>query len=581
MSLGTKRSWVRRAAVVAAATLALGSLSATGAEAHGGHHPGKPPKPPTKPVPVRLISVNDLHGNLQPPTGSSGRISLDGSSTNTVDAGGAAYLATHVKSLRAEAKNSVVLATGDSVGASPLISALFHDEPTVDVLNAIGVQASALGNHELDEGYDELLRLQRGGCHPVDGCQFDEKFTGMDFPVLGANVYLKRSGLPALQPFRIVRSGGQYIGVIGATLEDLPSVVVADGIKRLRFGDEVSAINRTSKLLDRLGVKSQVVLVHQGDTPTANSGPNGCNVSSGPGYDIAKGVSANVDAIFEAHSHQQYNCVVDDPKGNPRPVIQGASFGRLLSVVDLQIDPRSRDVIRSKTVAHNEIVTRDVTPDPTVQAIIDKAVTKSAPLANRQIGTITGDLVRAAGPSGESPLGDVIADAQLAATQANGAQIAITNPGGIRADFTYASSPAGEGDGVVTYGEAFTVQPFANIMQTVTMTGAQLDSVLEQQWQPSGTRVLQISKSLSYTMTPGNALGDRVSNLKLNGVAITDSGTYRVSINNFLAGGGDGFTVFTQGTDLAGGPIDLDALVDYFESASPISPPPLDRITLA
>ena len=325
---------------------------------------------------------------------------------HSVDAGGAVYLATHVKALESQAKNSVVLASGDSIGASPLISALFHDEPTVAVLNEMGVQASALGNHELDEGYDELLRLQRGGCHPVDGCDFTATYDGMDFPVLGANVYLKRSGLPALRPFKIVRSGGQSIGIIGATLEDLPSVVVADGIKRLRFGDEVSAINRTSKLLQRLGVKTQVVTIHQGDTPAANTGPNGCNVTSGPGLTIAKNVSANVDAIFQAHSHQQYNCVVPDPRGDPRPVIQGASFGRLVSVVDLQIDPRTRDVIRKKTVAHNEIVTRTVAPDPAVQAIIDDAKTKSAPLANRVIGSITADLnTSAPAPSGELAIG--------------------------------------------------------------------------------------------------------------------------------------------------------------------------------
>lgn len=574
MTSGSRRSWVRRASAAAAAALALGMLAVPAAQASGGkHHP--------KPVKVRVMSINDLHGNLEPPAGTtSGTVVPDGGGT-AVPAGGAAYLATHVKDLEAEAENSVLLSTGDSVGASPLISALFRDEPTVAVLNEMGVKAMALGNHELDEGYAELLRLQRGGCHPVDGCQFRDQFTGMDFPVLGANVYLKRSGLPALRPFKVVRSGGQSVGVIGATLEDLPSVVLAEGIKDLRFGDEVSAINRTSKLLQRLGVKSQVVLIHQGDTPTANTGPNGCNVTGGPGYTIAKNVSANVDAVFLAHSHMQYNCVVDDPRGNPRPVIQGLSFGRLVSVVDLQIDPRTRDVIRKKTKAHNEIVTRTVTPDPTVQDIIEEASTKSAPLANRPIGTITADLVGARNSSAETALGNVIADAQLAATRQNGAQIAITNPGGIRTDLTYASSSVGEGDGVVTYGEAFAVQPFGNVMQTVTMTGAQLDAALEQQFRTGDTRItLQISKSLSYTMTPANPMGSRVSNLRLNGAAITDSGSYRVSINNFLAGGGDGFTVFTQATDVTGGPVDLDALVDYFGTASPISPPPLDRITL-
>lgn len=583
MPRSSRRSWLRRIAVVGAVSLALGTLGAT-AQAHPDKHHGKPSG---KPVSVRLISFNDLHGNLQPPAGSSGRVTkavaADGTAT-TVDAGGAAYLATHVKQLEGAVDNSVLLSTGDSVGASPLASALFHDEPTIDVLNAMGVQAMALGNHELDEGYDELLRLEKGGCHPVDDCQFDRRYTGMDFPVLAANVYLAKNHRTAFRPFEIVRSGGQRIGVIGATLEDLPSIVVPDGIKDLRFGDEVAAINRTSAFLQRMGVKSQVVVVHQGDTPTTNTGPNGCHVASGPGYDIATQASANVDAVFLAHSHQQYNCVVDDPAGNPRPMIQGLSFGRLLSVVDLQIDRKSHDVLRDRTVAHNEIVTRDVTPDPKVQAIVDRAVELSAPLANAAIGQITADITRQSPTgTGESPLGDLITDAQLAATQGNGAQIALTNPGGIRADLVYASSPAGEGDGVVTYGEAFTVQPFSNIMQTVTMTGAQLHAVLEQQWQPNGvTRILQISEGFGYTMDPNAAAGSRVSALTLNGEPISPTATYRVSINNFLAAGGDGFTVFTEATDVTGGPIDLDALVDYFEAASgPIAPPAADRITLA
>jgi 5'-nucleotidase len=277
--------------------------------------------------------------------------------------------------------------------------------------------------------------------------------------------------------------GGVPVGIIGVTLKDLPLVVTPEAIKGLKFGDEVKAINQSSRLLDALGIKTQVVLMHQGDN-TEGGGPDDCRTVPGPATAIAKAASASVDVIFTGHSHQQYNCVINDPAGNPRTVIQGASFGRLLSVVDLKIDKRTRDVVRSATSAHNEIVTRDVTPDPAVQSLVDEAVTKSAPIANKQVGTITADLVRAAPTSGESPLGDVIADAQLAATASNNAQIAMTNPGGIRTDLNFASSTAGEGDGVVTYGEAFAVQPFSNIMQTVTLTGAQLKTVLEQQWLP-------------------------------------------------------------------------------------------------
>ena len=240
-------------------------------------------------------------------------------------------------------------------------------------------------------------------------------------------------------------------------------------------------------------------------------------------------------------------------------------------------------MVRSATIAHNHVVTRTVTPDPAVAALVDEAVTKSAPIANQQVGTITADIVRAAAPSGESALGNLIADSQLAATQSSaGAQIALMNPGGVRADLVFAGSPAGEGDGVVTYGEAFAVQPFSNILQTLTYTGAQIDAVLEQQWLLNGpTRILQPSATLHYTQTLSNPIGDRVSNITINGVPVDPAATYRVTVNNFLAAGGDSFTVLTQGTNLTGGPIDLDAFTAYLTANSPVSPPATDRITVA
>ncbi|MEW2501809.1 MULTISPECIES: bifunctional metallophosphatase/5'-nucleotidase [unclassified Amycolatopsis] len=555
-----------RLAVTAAAALATVAVTSVPASA-------------AQTTDVRIITLNDLHGNLEPPAGSAGKVFMaDGTS---VDAGGAAYVATHVKQLESQVRNSMVLSAGDNVGASPVISALFHDEPTIDFLNELGVKASVVGNHELDEGYQELLRMQFGGCNKTDGCQFRPTYQGADFPILGSNVYFT-NGLPALLPFSVQFSGGVPIGIIGATLKDLPSVVTPDAIKGLKFGDEAQAINRTANLLDLLGIKAQVVLLHQGDETLPGAGPNDCKVAPGGEADvIAKNVSPKVDAIFTGHSHQQYNCVINDPAGQPRPVIQGASFGRLLSVVDLKIDLRTRDVIRSQTKAHNEIVTRDVTPDPAVAKLVDEAKTKSGPIANKQVGTITADLTAAGAPSGESTMGDVIADAQLEGTKSNNAVVAITNPGGIRADLNYASSPNGEGDGVVTYGEAFTVQPFANIMQTITLTGANLKNVLEQQWgQPGGTKILQISSSLHYTYSASAPIGSRVSNITVNGTPVDPAATFRVSVNNFLAAGGDGFTEFTKGTDLAGGPVDLDALIAYLGAHPGVTPPPADRITM-
>lgn len=562
----------RVGALAVTATAALALTSATADAAIDNHS--------SRPVAIRLMALNDFHGNLEPPAGSSGKVTRsDGTS---VLAGGAAYLAAHVKQLRAQSPNSLLFSAGDNIGASPLASALFHDEPTIDLFNQLGVKASAIGNHELDKGYQELLRKQFGGCSPVDGCQFEKTFPGAKWPYLAANMTFD-NGLPAALPFTIDYSGGIPVGVIGVPLHDLPSVTSADAIKGLKFGDEVQAINRSADLLDFLGVKTIVVLLHQGDN-TEGGGPNDCKETPGPALAIAQHASPKVDVIFSGHSHQQYNCTVPDPAGNPRPLIQGASFGRLLSVVDLKIDPRTRDVIRSQTVAHNEIVTRDVTPDPAAQALVSKAVTLAAPIANKAVGTIKSDIVAAQATSGESPLGDVIGDAQLESTKSAGAQVALMNPGGIRADLNFKSATTGVPDGTVTYANAFTVQPFANILQTVTLTGDQLKAVLEQQWQPqpNGTvaqKMLQISSSLHYTWSASAPVGSRVSAITVAGQPVQPGGSYKVTANNFLIGGGDGFTVLKSGTGVVGGAIDLDAFTAYLTAHANLAPPVADRIT--
>ncbi|WP_086820849.1 bifunctional UDP-sugar hydrolase/5'-nucleotidase [Allokutzneria sp. NRRL B-24872] len=527
---------------------------------------------------VRLIAFNDFHGNLEPPSGSSGRITL--SDGKTVDAGGAAYLATHLKNLRSQARDSILLSAGDNIGGSPAVSALFHDEPTIEFLNSLDVKASAIGNHELDEGYEELKRMIRGGCHPKDGCQFRKSFKGAKFPMLAANMTFEKTGVPALMPFSIEFSGLMPIGIIGVPLKDLPTVVSAEAVKGLKFEDEVKAIDRTANLLDRLGVKAQVVLLHQGDN-TEGGGPNDCKTTPGPARDIAQRASAKVDAIFTGHSHQQYVCSINDPSGKPRPVLQGASFGRILSVVDAKIDWWTRDIIRSTVKPFNQVVTRDVPEDRATKALVEEAKTKAAPIAGRKIGTISADIMRAAAPSGESQLGNMIADAQLESTKSAGAQIALMNPGGVRADLVFKGP---EGDGVVTYGEAYTVQPFANILQTVSLTGAQIKTVLEQQFQtgPDGAaimRILQPSSTLKYTWTASAPKGSRISGITVAGQPVQDSTKYRVTVNNFLQGGGDGFTELSKGTELTGGAIDLDSFIDYLAKNPNAAPPATDRIT--
>lgn len=595
----TTRSLLR---LTLAGAVATGGMLLAGLPADASKAPHKP-KPST--VPVRLLALNDFHGNLEPPTGSSGRMVDENG--NTVDAGGAAYVATHMKALTN--KNTIAVAQGDLIGATPLISAAYHDEPTVELMGKLGLKVAAVGNHEFDEGYDELRRIMKGGCHPVDGCSPAGRWKGAAFDYIGANVLFKNRhersdalsalgnspqikklladwGVPALPPVSIKRVNGVPIGFIGLVTQTTPTIVTAEGIKDIKFVDEVKAANVASKLLQLVGVKAQVVLVHEGDQVTPEQSPDACSAIPGAGSRIATQVDPEIDIVLSGHSHQAYLCKVKDPKGRDRLFSQGGSFGRVITQVDFEVDKHTRDIDRSSVVADNHVVTRTVTPDPQISAFVQTWKDRVAEVANRPIGQITADIPNVATASGESPLGDLIADAQLAATRTGGnAQVALMNPGGVRASLTYASSTAGEGDGVVTYGEAFTVQPFNNLMQVVTLTGAQLKTLLEEQFtggpnnQPFD-RILQPSANLTYTYSQSAPWGSKVSDLAIDGQPVSDTQTIRVAANNFLIGGGDGFTTFTQGTDLWSGPLDIDAFVDYLGQNSPIAPPETNRITV-
>ncbi|WUH98162.1 bifunctional metallophosphatase/5'-nucleotidase [Spirillospora sp. NBC_00431] len=524
---------------------------------------------------VRLLALNDFHGNLEPPSGSSGR-AVD-ENGNTVLAGGAAYVAAHLKRLRT--RDTLTVAQGDLIGASPLISAAYHDEPTVRFLGDMGVTAAAVGNHEFDEGYKELLRIQHGGCHPVDGCSPDGTWRGAKFDYLAANVLLKkRHHRPAMKPWTIRRVNGVRVGFIGVVTKTTPNIVTAEGIKDLEFVDEVAAANHAARELRRRHVRAMVLLVHEGDQVKTGSRPDECGIEPGAGSRIAKAADPEIDVVLSGHTHQQYVCSVEDPKGDPRLFSSGSSFGRVITQVDLRVNRRTGDIVRSALKGDNHIVTRDIAPDPATEKFVRTWQDRVSEIANKPIGKITADLTRAPSPAGETALGDVIADAQLAATKDLGAQVAVMNPGGVRADLSYAASGS-EGDGVVTYGEAFTVQPFSNVMGVVSLTGAQLDALLEQQWTAAGEKILQPSANLRFTIDRARPVGDRVSAITIDGTPITPSTTYKIAANNFLLGGGDGFTTFTEGKDQVLGPIDLDALVAYFTANPTIAPPPLNRIT--
>lgn len=555
------------------------------------HHPGS-----GRYQDVQLLSFNDLHGNLEPPSGSSGRVTerqADGT-TKTIDAGGVEYLATHLREARKGNKYSITAAAGDMVGASPLISGLFHDEPTIDALNKLDLDVTSVGNHEFDEGAKELARLQNGGCHPKDGCYDDsEKFTGANFPYLAANVTDEKTGKPILKPYWVWKKHGVKVGFIGVTLEGTPNIVSADGVKGLKFGDEVETINKYAKVLQRQGVKSIVALIHEGGAPASTAynydcdSPGAGDGISGPIVDIAKNVTPAVDALVTGHTHQAYACTIPDPAGNPRMVTSASSFGRLYTDTTLTYDRWTGDIARTAVKSANHVVTRDVAKAADMTSLISKWKTLSAPIASRPIGYIAGDI----GNTGtESPLGDMIADAQLAYAKSVDpeAGLAVMNPGGIRAGLTYTATGS-EGDGVVTYGEAYTVQPFANTVNLVNLTGAQVITALQQQVSGANAaapKILQISKGLTYTLdlTKSGAARVVTDSVKLGGTAIDPTATYRVAMNSFLAGGGDGFAELGKGTNVLVGGDDLAAFESYLTANSsataPYPVPAADRITV-
>ncbi|AKH83089.1 5'-nucleotidase [Streptomyces sp. CNQ-509] len=589
----------RRAAAGAAALAVAGSLFAA-AQPAGADSAEKQDRGRT--VDVQLLSFNDFHGNLEPPQGSSGEVAElqpDGSK-KTVKAGGVAYLATSLRDAREGNRYSVTAAAGDLVGASPLVSGLFHDEPTVEAMNGLGLDVAGVGNHEFDEGIAELRRLQDGGNHPEDGGYREGRtYGGADFPYLAANVTDEKTGKPALDPVYVWKKEGVKIGFIGVTLEATPDIVSAEGVKGLKFHDEIETIDTYAKQLRRQGVESIVALVHEGGYPAASAGgaynydcdtPGPGAGISGPVAEIAKGTTASVDAFVTGHTHQPYACTIPDPEGNPRSVTSASSFGRLYTDTTLTYDRRTGDIVRTATKlpdAENHVVDREQRRAPDMTSLVEEWNELAAPIAAKPVGYVSGDIPR---EGTESPLGDLIADAQLAhaRTLDESTRVAFMNPGGIRAGITYASA-GDEGDGVVTYGEGFTVQPFSNTVNLTGLTGEQLLQVLREQVSganEAAPKILQPSAGLTYTLDLTESGADRVvaDSVRLDGQPLDPAATYRVAVNSFLAGGGDGFPTLADGTDPLVGGDDLAALESYLTANSsadkPLAPPAADRITV-
>jgi 5'-nucleotidase len=549
-------------------------------------------------VPLRIIAINDFHGHLEP---ASNAVAVPDpakpSATVPMRSGGAAFLATRINQLRAEQPRHVVVSAGDLIGASPLTSGLFHDEPTIEVMNAMGLDVSALGNHEFDRGVAHLLRMANGGCQaqPVANRQtcagVANHFSGARFKFLAVNVLDRGSGETIVPPAWIKNIDGVRVGFIGAVTRSTPGIVVLSGVAGVRFTGEAKALNQHAKELQAQGVQAIVAVIHEGGE--AEGGYDACRNPRGAIFDIARELDPAIDVVLSAHTHRGYNCVIDG-----RVIMQAASYGRLVSVIDVEIDRASGDIVRERTRARNVPVPNGMrtsaslraaypplAPDPEVAAIVEHYRKLAAPVAQRPVGRVTSDFDRRTAAGGDNALGRLIADAHLAATRTQGAQLAFTNPGGLRAELR-----ASAGDGVVTYADVFASQPFGNTLVTLTLTGAQLKQMLEQQWsarsrtrsstaRPERARILQPSRGFSYAWRASGSHGERIvaDSMRLEGRAIESDQSYRVTVNNFLADGGDGFRVLRDGIDRVGGPVDADALAEYLRQASALRPLAPDR----
>ena len=522
---------------------------------------------PPEDTQLRILAINDFHGHIATSSDSFGGV------------GRADYLAANVAAARAEVENSIFVSAGDLVGASPLISGLFHDEPTIEAMNLIGLDINGVGNHEFDEGPEELLRMQQGGPHPVDGDPDGDPFGGADFQFIAANVTDNATGDTIFPPYDVRDFQGTKVAFIGLTLEATWAIVDRNRVAGLTFRDEAETVNALVPELQESGIEAIVVLLHEGGS--SDGGRSDCGSGlSGPIAEVARHLDDAVDLVIAGHTNDEFACQVEG-----KWVTMADTRGRLFTVIDGTLDAETGD-LNVVAIENRPNSQEGVTPVPAVTALIEKYQSLSAPKANAVIGSITADIVRQRNEAGESALGNLIADAQLAATsgaESGRAVVAFMNPGGIRDDIRFSSS-GNEADGELTYAEAFSVHPFGNSLVTMSLTGAQVDLLLEQQFTDADSeshRVLQVSEGFSYTWDGAQPPGSRVdpSSIAIHGSVLDSEGMYRVTVNSYMAAGGSGFSVLPEGTERTGGMLDLDALIAYFEIKGEVSPGPQDRIT--
>lgn len=556
------------------------------------------PSPPSgsAPVTVGIVAINDFHGSLEPPRQSAFVPDGKGGSLG-VPAGGAAWLASAVDSIRGKYPNHLTVSAGDMISASQISSSLYLDEPTIGVMNRIGVEFNAVGNHEFDRGRDELMRIQNGGCEQHTTrlpCQL-EPYRGAAFKFLSAST-TKEDGttlFPATG-FKSFGSGKRKVGVgiIGLTLKGTPELVSPAGIRGLTFGDEADAINRAIPGLKAQGADAIVVLIHQGGRTRPQTDPSGCEGFAGDIQPIIARLDRQVDVIVSGHTHWPYVCdyAAIDP-AHPVLLTSAGVYGTYVTDIALEIDPvadrvaakrainvvvQSEPYVASRgAVANSDAVPR-FEPRPDVRGYVARYVDAAKEHSQRRVGALSGPAEKGAAAAIDQGgrLGALIADAQLAATASVGAQIALMNPFGIRAALVPAT------DGSVTFGALYAVQPFNNELVTQTMTGAELKALLEQSFADSGPeQFLSPSAGFAYVIDRQAPAGRRVASMTLDGKPIDPAASYRVTTNSFLANGGDGFSELTRQRDRAQGGNDLDALEAWLKIAPPRAVPAEPRVT--
>lgn len=550
---------MRYTPVAIASFLALAACTTTPAAVTGG-----------APVQVNLLAINDFHGNLDPPGG--GVFVIDRANPGaraSVPGGGAPRLASAVAEL-ARRPNTVMVAAGDLIGASPLLSSLFHDEPTIEALSAMGLAITSVGNHEFDEGWQELKRMQTGGCHPVDGCKGPKPFAGATFEYLAASTFLD-DGTTLFPPYSIREFDGVKVGFIGMTLEGTPDVITPAARAGIRFADEAETVNALVPKLQAQGVEAIVVLLHEGGFTTGAQ--DDCRGLAGTIVDIVPKFDKAVDVVVTGHTNGIYICTVDG-----RLVTSAGAYGTRLTDISMLIDPKTGDVIGTR--ARDVMITADAyAEDPAQVALINAYRTQAEPLMQRVVGSTTAVIARGRTATGETALGDIIADSMLAAARRAepGTQIAFMNPGGIRADLPF--NPGGQ----LTFADIFAVQPFGNDLVVLTLTGSDIETILRQQYQSGGNNILQVSEGFAFTwrQAAGQPIEIIPGSVRLNGAPLVPTQTYRVVTNNFLAGGGDSFAGFRSGKDKVTVGSDLEALETYVSTNSPLAASNKGRISRA